>query len=314
MVLDTEFITTVVKEGMPALEVLAGSKAAALLIERVSSVVGWYMQPKTIIRNARADAAASIIKAEAEQEIKLSDQRIAARIIHEEKKSQQNIDNVLLGSLHSVTEEANPAGIDEDWLTNFFDKCRKISNSDMQQIWSQILAGEANSPGNFSIRTINFLATLSQKEARDFLRVCAHLWTFPGGKLLTIIRYEGQLNPTDGQSVREIGYDCLQHLADIGIIEFNPHDSGFIIPVPAAIIAYNGSPIFLQKPKHIVQNTIQIGNVMLTQMGRELASICKPAYDYCIMEDDMEWWMRHGYQVTCQVPIAKPDPLLTNKI
>ena len=34
--------------------------------------------------------------------------------------------------------------MEEDWIANFFDKCRIVSDSEMQSLWARVLAGEAN--------------------------------------------------------------------------------------------------------------------------------------------------------------------------
>jgi hypothetical protein len=49
--------------------------------------------------------------------------------------------------LPELTEAATPEKLEDDWITNFFDKCRLISDEEMQTLWSKVLAGEANAPG-----------------------------------------------------------------------------------------------------------------------------------------------------------------------
>jgi len=180
MPIDAESIITIIKDGMPALEVLAGSKAVALFIEKVSGALGWYLEPRQIERKARAEVVASIIKAEADQEIKSVGERTVARIIYEETRHQQNMESVVLNALPSIKEDAKPDNLDDDWLTNFFDKCRKVSNEEMQKLWSQLLAGEVNNPGSFSVRTLNNLATLTKNDALLFRRICSYVWLDAG--------------------------------------------------------------------------------------------------------------------------------------
>jgi Protein of unknown function (DUF2806) len=50
--------------------------------------------------------------------------------------------------------------VNDDWITNFFDKCRIVSDEEMQQIWAKVLAVEANKPGTYSKRTVNFLSSV----------------------------------------------------------------------------------------------------------------------------------------------------------
>lgn len=55
--------------------------------------------------------------------------------------------------------------IDEDWLFAWRDYAGKVSAEDLQRLWGSVLAGEVKSPGKYSIRTLEFLKTLSKPEA-----------------------------------------------------------------------------------------------------------------------------------------------------
>jgi hypothetical protein len=48
---------------------------------------------------------------------------------------------------------------------NYFDKCRIVSDNQMQILWCKVLAGEANSHGSYSKRTINLLGSIHREEA-----------------------------------------------------------------------------------------------------------------------------------------------------
>lgn len=55
--------------------------------------------------------------------------------------------------------------VDEDWLFTWRDYAGKVSAEDLQRLWGSVLAGEIKSPGRYSIRTLEFLKTLSKTEA-----------------------------------------------------------------------------------------------------------------------------------------------------
>lgn len=69
-----------------------------------------------------------------------------SRLFAEEAKKQANIEAITLKALPDVKPEAKTEGVEDDWIANFFDKCRLISDEQMQSLWARILAGEANSP------------------------------------------------------------------------------------------------------------------------------------------------------------------------
>lgn len=91
--------------------------------------------------------------------------RALKRFLAEEENRQRNIESIIQKAIPNVHEDAKPEQIEDDWLVNFFDKCRLISEQEMQRLWSRLLAGEANAAGRFSKRTLGLLATLESTDA-----------------------------------------------------------------------------------------------------------------------------------------------------
>jgi len=75
-----------------------------------------------------------------------------------------------------LNEEANPDSMEDDWIANFFDKSRIVSDDEMQGLWSRVLAGEANDPHTYSKRTVNFLSDLDKVGAELFPKLCGFGW------------------------------------------------------------------------------------------------------------------------------------------
>jgi hypothetical protein len=126
------------------------SKPATVLIEKISDAIGGIFKPYQIVRVAKAEAEAERIRAELQIQITDLHKRAFYRFLEEEAKKQLNIEGITQRALPLLNEKSSPENVEDDWITNFFDKCRIVSDDDMQQLWSRILAGEANSPGAFS--------------------------------------------------------------------------------------------------------------------------------------------------------------------
>jgi len=54
----------------------------------------------------------------------------------------------------------------EDWLYRWRDYASGVSDEALQALWGRVLAGEVKSPGQFSLRLLNFLSNLSSNEAQ----------------------------------------------------------------------------------------------------------------------------------------------------
>lgn len=148
------------------------SKPATVLVERISDAVGGFFKPYQIERVARAEAEAAKIRAKTEVEISELQERAINRFVAEEAQKQKNIEDIGTKALAGVQESADPEEVEDDWIVNFFDKCRLISDEEMQDLWARVLSGEANQPGSYSKRIVNFLSSMGTHDARQFTNLC----------------------------------------------------------------------------------------------------------------------------------------------
>ncbi len=133
------------------------TQPATVLIEKISAAVGGIAAPHQIERRAKAEAKAELMHAESE--IEIADLRIRAlnRFAAEETRRQLNMETIVHKALPHLADDAEPENVEEDWITNFFEKSRSASDEAMQDLWSRVLAGEANNTASFSRKTINVL-------------------------------------------------------------------------------------------------------------------------------------------------------------
>lgn len=243
------------------------SRPATMLVEKISDAVGGIFKPYQIVRVAKAEAQADRVRAESQIEISDLQRRAFRRFLDEEAKKQKNIEDITAKALPQLEENSKPNDVENDWITNFFDKCRLISNDDMQSIWAKVLAGEANIPGTYSKRTVNFLSSLDKSDAELFTRLCGFAWLI--GDLVPLIYDENhEIHVGAG-----INFNTLTHLESIGLLKFE--HLGFKrlgLPKRFAVLYY-GKPLIL-KSKTDPNNNLGIGKVLLTKIGQELAPIC----------------------------------------
>ena len=152
------------------------SKPATVLIEKISDAIGGLYKPYQIRRVAKAEAEAQIIEEQAQIEITDLHRRALIRFVAEEAKRQENIERITEKAIPLLGASASPQDIDNDWITNFFDKCRIISDDEMQSMWAKVLAGEADSPGSYTKRTLNMLGSLDKSDAELFTKLCGFAW------------------------------------------------------------------------------------------------------------------------------------------
>jgi hypothetical protein len=218
------------------------SKPATVLIEKISDALGGVFKPTQIVRLAKAEAQADRIRAETQIEISGLQRRAFHRFLEEEGKKQKNIEDITQKALPQLGEDSNPNNVEDDWITKFFDRCRLISDDEMQGLWSRVLAGEANAPGTYSKRTVNFLSDLDKNDADLFTRLCGFGWWI--GNIVPLIYDEQQ----EIYNKRGINFNGLSHLESIGLIQFQR--LGFKrLKLPKTFpVAYYGTAIILHMP------------------------------------------------------------------
>ena len=243
------------------------SKTADTLVKKISSAVGILYEPHHIGRIAKAEAKAALIEAKSEIEITDLHRRAAHRWVEEEAQRQKNMEDITTKALPNLNKDADPDSIENDWIVNFFDKCRIVSNDEMQELWSRILVGEANAPGTYSKRTVNFLSDLDKAEAELFTKLCGFIWVV-GSLEPLVFDMKAEIYGRHG-----INFESLTHLNSIGLIQLQPLGFKKVNFPKKFSLVYYGRPLTLKMPKD-TGNELKMGIVMLTSIGRELASIC----------------------------------------
>lgn len=244
------------------------SKPVTTLIEKIADATGVLYEPQRIRRRAKAEADADLVKAQTHIAISDLQRRALQRFVQEEGKKQANIEDITEQAIPLIGETSTPENVEEDWIANFFDKCRIVSDEEMQKLWSKILAGEANTPGSISVRTVNLLASLDKSDAELFAKFCGFCFFF--GEIMPMIFDEEAGIYND----RGITFSSLSHLDSIGLVTFNK--LGYLRKgkFQEFQLFYYGEAMVIEFPDDTV-NTLQTGCASLTQSGQQLAPICK---------------------------------------
>lgn len=295
---------------MGLLAAAVAGNPASVFIQRISDALEGGLKPWQIRRVAAAEADVAHLKAISELTIAaLQDtallERASVRVAAEEMRDQRNIEAAIFKALPNLHDGARPEELDDDWLVNFFDKCRLISNEEMQRLWAQVLAGEANEPGSFSSRTVNFLSSLSRKEAQSFRTLCCYNWRGPEGAIYPIIFQRGDTMPVP------LLHEELIHLQNIGLVTYHYggfRTGGLTLPTDRVRLTYHDVEIEVEHRKSdqdaYSTPSIYLGGVTLTQVGTELASICDPPADYKVVDYAVAGITRDGRVVSSPTATA----------
>jgi hypothetical protein len=223
---------------------------------------------------AAGDNVIARIKANSERVIAGGKIRVDGmyRTEDERRKLQNRADVTALAirefSTSSSFEDAQTE-IDEDWLNLFARIAEDKSSEELKSLFGRILAGEVRRPGAFSLRTLQFLSTLSRAHASQVTAFFAYA-------------LDGIVVPQFVQSTLSSGEDLVERLLmeELGIASH---------PAQISPLGWNFSCAKMTTTTiegigyrlEIINNTeaealVEFQGQVLTQIGQELLPIAGP--------------------------------------
>lgn len=193
------------------------------LIDVISKGIGTLYKPRAIRNEADAESykievierAKSKALAEGKEIEANSLERMQERIIYQEQRKQNNIENVAQIAAEQIIQEQiiSDEPVNEDWSTRFFNIVEDISDEEMQKLWGRILANEVAKPKSYSLRTLELVKNLTKDEADVFIKF-ANLRITDGNDHFII-------NPDNGEFIKNqfnITFSDRLLLTELGLI------------------------------------------------------------------------------------------------
>nr|WP_314642365.1 DUF2806 domain-containing protein [uncultured Pseudomonas sp.] len=258
-------------EGFSLIDLKGVSEPLTKLIESVCKGIGALYEPTGKIRNAKAEAKAMLILAEAGAQVDSVTLRALERISHQEIRRQNNIDAIVKGAVEYLPSEVSPQEVDEDWVVNFFDLGQDIGNAEMQKIWSKLLAGEVAQPGSFKARTVQAVKSLSVEDANLFTLLCEFSFITDGDERIFPVFSHQFFNYVRANGLSTKGETHLQSigLLNSGTIWYGASESEDKIYLQYFTEEYYASP----KPSKKTVDQVYMQGFPFTEIGKELANI-----------------------------------------
>ena len=269
------------------------------LVEVISNGIGILYKPRSIRNEGEASAYATKLIGSAEASVEAEKliavglaqasnkialagadkdilERAKARIVYRELQRQTNIEAIAEAAINELPNHVSSDKVDEDWRTRFFDIAENISSSDMQALWGKVLAGEVAQPGRYSMRTLDVLRNLTQREAHLFQ--CARNLAFLDEFIFKIAGKNSlekyALTYLDILDLRASG--ILQEGDTLNLtMTIDPVDNQVILP-------NNGLSILIMCPP---APDVGFDVIKFTNPGRELISLIEPAPNMSYLND-----------------------------
>ncbi len=189
--------------------------------------------------------------------------RLNHRLVNFGMRRQRNIESVAAAAFDFAefrsSEDGGDAPIDEDWLARFVKHVEDVSNPLMQEIWGQVLAVEASTPGSFGLGTLNTLAVMSADDTEIWAK--ARRIAFLSGFLLKIGARQ-DFGPFG------VGAADIARLRAIGLLtETDDMSVTYMAPTKGLTLEFIGANLIVRHPESTL---FTFPGIRITQSGIDL--------------------------------------------
>lgn len=259
------------------------------LIDKISNAIGWVATHDTPTRIAVDTYIQDLQNSNLDPLMK-------AALISQAKRSIKeycNQQNVVRVAMQTLKPTAKPEVIDDDWIAQFMDKARMVSDVEFQILWGNILAEECNEPGSVPKALLHIMEQMDKDMATMFMSIASVSVSFcDEGK----VEYSPMIY---GKSVDDyymdlgITLDGLVDLQSVGLIETSfgllSEDYGIECHCLPVIIQYFDEQYELRNGVKVF-NT---GNVIYTKAGQALCrAVTANKIHGFFAERCIPWWER----------------------
>ena len=195
----------------------------------------------------------------------------------------------------NAREGADPNAVDSDWRTAFVRNARGVNSEQMQAFWGKVLAEEINTPGSFSIQTVNILADMNRADAETFATLCRFTMSFFSpleGENAMLLVFD--LNDDVYKNTGLIFNDILD-LESLGLISESSYSLGGtrassdVSTQRVALFGYGSERFFVHSNP---DQKVDLGTISFTRAGRELRRVVDVPEDPEFLRYVLDHWAR----------------------
>lgn len=168
--IDQNTIVEIINNTIPA---IAASPVLIKLFSSVENVIKTLYMPTLTLKNGKAEVDVEVYRKQ-NNEV-LESQSFTLYEITKLKNFINTANFAAQELQQNEDQSANNNKIDFDWIMRFFDAVSNISNENLQRLWGKVLAGEIQQQGLCSLRTMDIIRNLSQKESTIYNKLCKYV-------------------------------------------------------------------------------------------------------------------------------------------
>lgn len=192
-----------------------------------------------------------------------------------------NLGSVLVQAQPLLNSDLNNIENDNDLFYGLLEYAKDITNSEMQDLLSKIIAGEYNNPETYSMSTLHTLKSIDSKILRNFEGVLSIA-------LVDIGIFKDSFSDTSDIQTLGFSYTAFLELQDIGLISTNESK---ITTQQIVVDLYSGKKVYFIPKNETDKNIILPDCYFLTNPGKEIARHLK-----VIENNNYSEWLKTKYK------------------
>ncbi len=163
--------------------------------------------------------------------------------------------------------KAQSTEYDFDWFVRFYEAVGNISDEKMQDLWAKILAGKVVNQSSYSLKTIDTLRNISQKDADLFLKIYSHSFRTMANDIFLP-------NNDDYLNTCNIQFIDVMRLSEQGLI-FSDSTLSFNFPLTKEpkLLFKNSNLIMTISSEQENDMTAHLNHYPFTIVGKEIATL-----------------------------------------
>lgn len=244
------------------------------IMNKIADAVGWIATPKGSVKNRIESEQYLIEKIESDENIPPLAKAAMISKVKRIIKEYCNINDIVSLAMSFLSKNANADNVSVEWLNEFFDKFKNISDKELQVILGKILAGEFDSDRHTPVKLFSALLDMGKEDAKMFRNICKFaIRDVEQDLVLVIFGY-----PIPEEIYLENGVDAnaLSRMEELGLIkgyELSRY-SDYIDIGEKKIYTYHDKIIKVMQQND--EHEIDFGNISFTEAGMTLADIITP--------------------------------------
>lgn len=191
---------------------------------------------------------------------------------------------------------------EQEWSEAFQEYAERACDNDMQRTWAAILAGELETPGSFSKRTMAILSSMSKQEAEAFKKLCSFT-TYAFNTRETDGRTDYPLialymdNTLSTYNTNAMTVGDLSLLDSIGLVDIALSKSLPLKPGMGALL-YTADGFVKVKNKSDFDEDIMFKAGVFLPAGIELARVCELGTGWDLAGTLVEAYSKNGLEAS----------------